>query len=78
MPTFDFKCLKCEATFEYARPFGSTEKPKCTECSSKRTEKLISTPAVHFKGSGFYKTDSTPKKTKSKKKTKKKETKKTA
>lgn len=58
MPTFDFQCGKCKATFEFARPFGSDEYPTCPECGSKKTEKLIATPAVHFKGSGWYKTDS--------------------
>jgi putative FmdB family regulatory protein len=58
MPTFDFQCKKCGNVFEFTRPFGSEMKPPCPKCNSKRIEKLISTPAVHFKGSGWYKTDS--------------------
>jgi putative FmdB family regulatory protein len=58
MPTFDFRCKKCDHVFEFTRPFGSKDTPKCPECGSKRTEKMISPPAVHFKGSGWYKTDS--------------------
>lgn len=58
MPTFDFQCRKCNHVFEFSRPFGSIELPACTACGSKRTEKLIAPPAVHFKGSGWYKTDS--------------------
>ncbi len=58
MPTFDFHCRKCKHVFEFSRPFGSIELPACTACGSKRTEKLIAPPAVHFKGSGWYKTDS--------------------
>ncbi|OGJ56489.1 hypothetical protein A3D88_03880 [Candidatus Peribacteria bacterium RIFCSPHIGHO2_02_FULL_52_16] len=57
MPTFDFQCKKCEAVFEHSRPFGSKEHPACPKCRSKRTEKLFSPPAIHFKGGGFYKTD---------------------
>ena len=74
MPTFDFNCKKCSATFEFSRPFGSDEHPNCPQCKSKRTQKLISTPTIHFKGSGFYATDSVskPKKEKVEKKKDKK------
>ena len=58
MPTFDFQCRKCNHVFEHSRPFGSIELPACPACGSKRSEKLIAPPAVHFKGSGWYKTDS--------------------
>lgn len=72
MPTFDFRCAKCNAMFEFARPFGSKLKPVCPECKSKKTEKMLSPPAIHFKGAGFYKTDTrtktAPKKSESEKK----------
>lgn len=58
MPTFDFHCTACNHTFEFSRPFGSNEMPKCPACGSKKTEKQIAPPAIQFKGSGFYKTDS--------------------
>ena len=58
MPTFDFQCAKCDHVFEFSRPFGSKKQPVCTACGSKRTMKLIAPPAVHFKGAGWYKTDS--------------------
>lgn len=58
MPTFDFQCAKCKNVFEFVRPFGSKTVPSCPECGSKKTEKLMTPPAVHFKGSGWYKTDS--------------------
>ncbi|MBI2635761.1 zinc ribbon domain-containing protein [Candidatus Peregrinibacteria bacterium] len=60
MPSFDFQCRACQHVFEFARPFGSSAQPACPSCSSKRVEKLIAPPAVHFKGSGWYKTDSRP------------------
>ncbi len=70
MPLFDFRCQKCSHTFEFNRPFGSKEVPVCPECGHKKAEKLISPPAIHFKGSGFYKTDSASKPvTKAKEKT---------
>ncbi|MEK7590595.1 MAG: zinc ribbon domain-containing protein [Patescibacteria group bacterium] len=58
MPVFDFQCKKCQTVFEHTRPFGSKEHPRCPACGSKRTEKLLTPPAIHFKGGGFYKTDS--------------------
>jgi len=58
MPTFDFQCQKCKTVFEFARPFGSKATPACPSCKNKKTEKLLTPPAVQFKGSGFYKTDS--------------------
>ncbi len=67
MPTFDFQCQKCGTVFEETLPFGSKTLPPCVKCKSKRVEKLMSPPAIHFKGSGFYKTDAnrspTPKET---------------
>ena len=58
MPTFDFTCLACEAAFEFARPFGSKQKPRCPACGSTKTEKQIMPPTIHFKGAGFFVTDS--------------------
>ncbi len=57
MPTFDFRCGVCGSVFEHSRPLGSKVKPSCPSCRSKRIEKLFSPPAVHFRGSGFFKTD---------------------
>ena len=60
MPTFDFRCTDCNITFEEKIPMGSTDLPACPKCAG-AVEKLISPPAVIFKGDGFYKTDSAPK-----------------
>src|SRR3989344_274086 len=62
MPLFDFACKKCGEVFEYTRAFGSKENPKCAKCGSKRTEKILTPPAIHFKGGGFYKTDASARK----------------
>ncbi|MFA6259189.1 MAG: zinc ribbon domain-containing protein [Candidatus Peribacteraceae bacterium] len=70
MPTFDFRCNACNHVFEYTRPFGNTELPTCPECGSRETQKIIVPPAIHFKGTGFYKTDSVPKQPKKTQKTK--------
>lgn len=58
MPVYDFRCSACEHTFDVTLPFGSKEKPPCPVCSSRKTAKQFTPPAIHFKGSGFFKTDS--------------------
>ncbi|MDD4628246.1 MAG: zinc ribbon domain-containing protein [Candidatus Peribacteraceae bacterium] len=58
MPTFDFICKDCSREFEFSRSFGSNRKPHCPACGSTKTEKLIAPPTIHFKGSGFFVTDS--------------------
>lgn len=57
MPNYDYKCLKCGETFEMLQA-PKAPAPKCLECGHPETQKLLSPPAVIFKGSGFYKTDS--------------------
>ncbi|ALM10120.1 MAG TPA: hypothetical protein DEB30_05900 [Candidatus Peribacter riflensis] len=58
MPTYDFRCPKCSHHFEAVLPFGSKTRPLCPQCRHTKTEKLIAPPAIHFKGTGFFKTDS--------------------
>lgn len=57
MPTYDFRCEKCGHHFEAVLLFGSTARPLCPKCRHRKTEKLITPPTIHFKGSGFFKTD---------------------
>lgn len=57
MPTYHFRCQECGAETERKLPFGSTEVPTCETCEKPMT-KVIVPPMVHFKGTGFYKTDS--------------------
>lgn len=44
--------------FEQMTSVQSKKTPACPECKSESVERLLSTPGVIFKGSGFYKTDS--------------------
>ncbi len=57
MPTYHFRCPQCQKEIEMKLPFGSAERPPCPDCKTP-TEKYIVPPAIQFKGSGFYKTDS--------------------
>lgn len=74
MPRFDFQCSGCGHVFESTVSFGSRRAPRCPACGGK-TEKLIAPPAIHFRGGGFYVTDSR-KKTPEKETTQAKDTKK--
>jgi putative FmdB family regulatory protein len=57
MPAYDFKCTACSKVFEVTRPSSDDSPVACPECSSP-TKRVFSAVGVHFKGSGFYKTDS--------------------
>jgi len=55
MPIYEYRCAKC-GDFDVTQKI--TEKPlkKCPTCKGK-VAKLISSPAFHLKGSGWYVTD---------------------
>lgn len=57
MPLYEFTCTHCDEHFEQILSFSMTEAPACPYCQSTATRRLMSMPAIHFKGSGFYKTD---------------------
>jgi putative FmdB family regulatory protein len=58
MPIYEFICLDCGNQFEKLQSFSDTTVPRCPQCQSERVQKRLSPPAVHFKGSGWYVTDS--------------------
>ncbi len=59
MPNYEFQCQTCRKQFQKSLPFGTKDLPPCPVCKG-TTKRLISAPMVHFKGTGFYKTDSKP------------------
>ena len=56
MPLYEYQCTKCKHRFEKIQKFSDPDVKKCPECGGK-VEKLLSAPAVQFKGSGWYVTD---------------------
>lgn len=58
MPMYDYQCEKCGHGFEHEHAMSFTGKVKCPACGSTRTVKVFHAAGVHFKGSGFYVTDS--------------------
>jgi putative FmdB family regulatory protein len=56
MPLYEYQCKKCGHRFEKIQSFSAEPLKECPVCQGE-VERLISAPAVQFKGSGFYSTD---------------------
>ena len=56
MPLYEFQCDVCAHRFEVIQKFTDPPPAACPKCGSPVT-KLMSSPAIQFKGSGFYLTD---------------------
>jgi putative FmdB family regulatory protein len=56
MPLYDYKCHKCGKSFEVRQKFSDELLTVHEECGGV-LERLISAPALQFKGSGWYVTD---------------------
>ncbi len=56
MPLYEYRCQKCGATIEKIQKFSDAPLTKCEKCGGK-LERLLSPPAIQFKGSGWYITD---------------------
>jgi putative FmdB family regulatory protein len=58
MPIYEFECRKCGHVFDVMQSFSAPPPTTCAKggCRGK-VRKVLSPPAVIFKGSGFYCTD---------------------
>ena len=56
MPLYEYECDACRHRFERIQKFSDPLEDTCPTCGG-RVRKLMSSPAVQFKGSGFYITD---------------------
>lgn len=56
MPLYEYQCESCEDRFEKIQKFSDPLIDVCPKCGGK-VYKLPSSPAIQFKGSGFYITD---------------------
>ena len=57
MPLYEYQCEECGGRFEWIRKFSDPplDEP-CPKCGGP-IRKLISSPAIQFKGKGWYVTD---------------------
>jgi len=56
MPLYEYECINCKERVEIIQRVNDPPQPQCAKCCAEM-KKLISSPAIQFKGSGFYKTD---------------------
>src|SRR5580698_4974099 len=56
VPLYEYRCKACGHQFEKIQSFSAPEEKVCPVCGGE-VEKLLSAPAVQFKGSGWYVTD---------------------
>ena len=58
MPLYEYECLKTGKRFEIIQKFSDPIRTECPDpdCDGK-VKKLLSAPAIQFKGSGWYVTD---------------------
>jgi putative FmdB family regulatory protein len=53
MPLYEYKCTNCHRHTEKIQKFSDPEITACPHCSGK-LERVLSAPAVSFKGGGWY------------------------
>lgn len=56
MPLYEYKCDRCGEVFEMKQKFADAPLTVHEKCGG-HVERLISAPALQFKGSGWYVTD---------------------
>jgi len=56
MPLYEYECQSCGKRFELIRKFSDPPVETCFTCGGP-VHKLLSSPAIQFKGTGWYITD---------------------
>jgi putative FmdB family regulatory protein len=56
LPLYEYECAKCGRRFEKIESASASMTKKCPQCGGK-AERLLTAPAIQFKGSGWYVTD---------------------
>ena len=57
MPLYEYECEACKQRFEVIQKFSDAGPETCARCGKGPVHRQISTPAIQFKGSGWYITD---------------------
>jgi len=57
MPLYEYECEACHERFEKIQKFSDPPADVCARCGKGPVKKLFSSPAIQFKGSGWYITD---------------------
>src|SRR6266566_591929 len=57
MPLYEYQCEACGHRFEKIQKFSDPLVEECPNCGQQQVHKLVSSPAIQFKGTGWYITD---------------------
>jgi len=57
VPLYEYECDACGCRFEIIGKFSDPPPEACEKCGKGPVHRLLSSPAIQFKGSGFYITD---------------------
>jgi putative FmdB family regulatory protein len=57
MPMYEYECTACGHRFERIQKFSDPPIDECPNCGEHKVQKLVSSPAIQFKGTGWYITD---------------------
>ena len=57
MPLYEFECEACKIRFDRIQKYTDPNPEPCPTCGRGPIRKMPSSPAIQFKGSGFYITD---------------------
>jgi putative FmdB family regulatory protein len=57
MPIYEYECEACGNRFELIQKFSDPLVDVCPKCGERKVHKLLSSPAIKFKGTGWYITD---------------------
>ena len=57
MPLYEYECESCKNRFEKIVKYSDPPLDTCPKCGEGPVRKLFSSPAIKFKGSGWYITD---------------------
>jgi len=56
VPLYEYECAHCHHRFEKIESYSAPEKRKCPKCG-KTAVRVLTAPAIQFKGTGWYVTD---------------------
>lgn len=57
MPLYEYQCAACDQRFEVIHKYSDPPVEVCTKCGKGPVQRLMSSPAIQFKGTGWYITD---------------------
>jgi len=57
MPLYEYECEACGQRFEIIQKFSDPPADTCRACGKGPVRRLLSSPAIQFKGTGWYITD---------------------